>query len=172
MFAKEGLISWCSWDSTGAVGFPILPPLTQNFRLKMGPAGPRLADIGNATVRHGVEQLRPTKLRFAKVAFITSMCSINSQGIHHFTLGSSSALVVMFEPGQPYRRDEALLEELGHKTGQQANQLINPNIRFLWKLSCLWEGGTTNKHEPLDCVTATSYVCPLAAFNWELMVCC
>lgn len=27
----------------------------------------------------------------------------------------------MFEPGQPYRRDEALLEELGHKTGQQAD---------------------------------------------------
>lgn len=27
----------------------------------------------------------------------------------------------MFEPGQPYLRDEALLEELGHKTGQQAD---------------------------------------------------
>jgi hypothetical protein len=25
------------------------------------------------------------------------------------------------EPGQPYQRDEALLEELGYKTGQKAS---------------------------------------------------
>ena len=31
----------------------------------------------------------------------------------------------MFEPGQPYRRDEALLEELGHKTGQQVERQTN-----------------------------------------------
>ena len=45
---------------------------------------------------------------------------------------ASWAVFRAMEPGQPYQRDEALLEELGYKTGQKAS---DPDGRSRW-----WQG--------------------------------
>ena len=90
------------------------------------------------------------------------------------------------EPGQPYQRDEALLEELGYKTGQKAirsdgcdGNSGNEIFLWFWKIwSMSWlpfpirkglksitkadrvraAGGERNLHEPLDSASATSHV--------------